>query len=403
LAVDATLGVTNLVEAMHHTVLRVPSPFGTAPAKVPVGLHGLIYGVLQTSSAGIYQAVRQVARSVGGGFDAALQGRGPGPGLAQQQSSQQRAAFVSILNGVLGDHMSARKNPLTITMGFRHNGQTLEVSTTALSGTFPQAKNRLLVLLHGHCMNEQHWTRNGHNHGQVLAQANDCTPVYVGYNTGLHVSQNGRALADQLEALVQAWPTPVQEVLIVGYSMGGLLARSAFHYGEQAGHQWMHSVSKLLFVGTPHHGSMLERAGNLVDVALESCPYSAALARLGKIRSAGTTDLRHGNVIDEDWVGRDRFAPGGDCRQPLPLPTHVQCYAIAALIAQAGGKLQKKLVGDGLVPLRSALGQHRNAKRALRFAPGRQKVFTGLSHFGLLDSRAVCDQLQEWIAQPATQ
>ena len=219
------------------------------------------------------------------------------------------------------------------------------------------------------------------------------------YNTGLHVSQNGRALADQLEQLVQAWPTPVEEIHIVGYSMGGLIARSAFYYGALTQHSWMPHVRKLIFVGSPHHGSMLERAGNLVDVALEVSPYSEALARLGKIRSAGTTDLRYGNLIDEDWMGRDRFAPGADPRQPIPLPAHVQCYAIAAMIAKEHSDLGARLVGDGLVPLKSALGQHPDSSRALVLAPDRQKVFYGMTHLGLLSSRAVCSQMQTWLAE----
>jgi pimeloyl-ACP methyl ester carboxylesterase len=398
LVVDATLGVTNLVEAMHHTILRVPVPFGKPQEREPDGVHGAVYRVLQGASGSIYQIIRQITQLVGGGVEAAVDQLQPD--RAHKDSSQQRANFISIVNGVLGDHMAQRNNPLTITMGFRQNGKMLELSPTGLSRDIVNPKPRLLVMLHGHCMNEQQWTRNGHNHGHVLAAANDCTPLFLGYNTGLHVSQNGRALADQLQALVHAWPVAVQEMIVVGYSMGGLLARSAFYYGEQAGHSWMQYVNKLLFVGTPHHGSMLERAGNLVDVALEASPYSSALARLGKIRSAGTTDLRHGNVIDQDWIGRDRFEHTGDRRQPLPLPANVQCYAIAAMLTQSGGVLQQKLVGDGLVPLRSALGQHRNAKRALHFAPERQKVFKGVTHFGLLDSRAVCAQLQEWIAQP---
>lgn len=396
LAVEATLGVTDLVEAMHHTILRVPRPLGESAALSPGGMHGLVYRVLQKTSAQVYRLVRQIATGVGGGFDAALEHLQPE--LAHLQSSRERAAVIAILNGVLGDHMTTHGNPLTITMGFRHQGQALELTPQALTAAFQHTGGKLMVLLHGHCMNEMQWCRNGHDHGAVLAQANGYTPVYLRYNSGLHVSQNGRALADQLDALMRAWPRPVEDLLIIGYSMGGLLARSALHYAQQAHHGWPRCVKKVLFVGTPHHGSMLEQAGNLLDVALEVSPYSAALARLGKIRSAGTTDLRHGNVLDEDWAGRDRFARGRDPRHPLPLPQGVQCYAIAAMLARQHGALQARLVGDGLVPLQSALGQHPDARRALGFAPERQKVFYGLGHLGLLDSMAVRAQMQDWIA-----
>lgn len=396
LAVEATLGVTDLVEAMHHAILGVPVPFGKAASCPSGGVHGWVYAVLQKSSAQVYQTIRHIAGLVGGGFDVALAHRQPG--LADVRSSRERAALVAILNGVLGDHMQARDNPLTITMGFRHREQPLELTPASLAHAFPHAGPKIMVLLHGHCMNELQWSRNGHNHGEVLAPANGYTPLYLRYNSGLHISQNGRTLAAQLDALVRAWPVAVEDLLIVGYSMGGLLARSAMHYGQQSQHAWPQRVKKLLFVGTPHHGSMLERAGNRLDVALQASPYSAALARLGKIRSAGTTDLRHGNVRDEDWAGRDRFAHGRDPRHPLPLPKGVQCYAVAAMLARQPSELQGRLVGDGLVPLRSALGAHADAGRALQIPLERQKVFYGVGHLGLLDNPAVCAQLQAWIA-----
>ncbi len=398
LVIDATLGVTDLVEAMHLNILRLPRPFNSLRAKHRAGKHGPVHAVARKATGLVYGSVRGITRLVGAGIDKALERLAPE--IEHLQSTKERAAVLSILNGVLGDHMASRNNPLTITMGWHHKGKPLALTTEALGQALPQANGRILVMLHGHCMNELQWTTgSGHNHGEVLAQHTGLTPMVLRYNTGLHVSQNGRALADQLEQLVAAWPTKIQEICIVGYSMGGLLARSAFYYGTLAQHGWMAQVRKLIFVGSPHHGSMLERAGNLVDVALQVSPYSEALARLGKIRSAGTTDLRFGNLIDEDWAGRDRFAPGADPRQPLPLPAQVQCYAIAAMIAKEHSELSAKLVGDGLVPLKSALGQHPDNNHALVFAPDRQKVFYGMTHLGLLDSQAVCTQMQAWLTQ----
>jgi hypothetical protein len=180
--------------------------------------------------------------------------------------------------------------------------------------------------------------------------------------------------------------------------MGGMVARSAFHYGKKGQHGWVQRVHKLFFVGTPQHGSMVEQAGNLIDKALEASPYSHALSRLGKIRSAGTTDLRHGNLIDEDWQGHDRFAQSHDRRQLSQLPANVKCYAIAAMIAKKPSELWGQLVGDGLVPVKSALGKHRDKSRALHLPVEHQRVFYGLNHLALLDSGAVCEQLQEWIS-----
>jgi pimeloyl-ACP methyl ester carboxylesterase len=399
LAIEATLGVTDLVEAMHHNILKLPLPFGKTAKEPRAGVHGAVYKVLQKSSGLVYDSVRGVTKLVGGGLDAALSHLEPE--LAHLNSSDERAAIVSILNGVLGDHMTAHDNPLTIQMGFRREGKPLNLTPDALANAIPNPQGKVLILLHGHCMNELQWRRNGHDHGEVLAAANGYTPMYLRYNSGLHISKNGRAFADLLEEMVRAWPVPVEEICIVGYSMGGLVARSAFHYGTQAQHGWLQYVHKLMFVGTPHHGSMVERAGNMVDLALEVSPYSEALSRLGKIRSAGTTDLRHGNLIDEDWEGRNRFAHAADQRQLSQLPAGVHCYAIAAMIAKEHCEVRGKLFGDGLVPLKSALGHHQDEDRALTFPEGHRKVFYGMTHLGLLDSPEVCAQLQSWIAEKA--
>jgi pimeloyl-ACP methyl ester carboxylesterase len=398
LVVEATLGVTSLVEAMHHSILGLPLPFGPARTPSDTGVHGVFYHSLQKTSGAVYGTVRRITSLVGGGLDLAL--KQLQPELDHLESTRERAAILSIVNGVLGDHMTQHGNPLTIEMAFRQDGKDLALTQNALTAAIANPKGKILVMLHGHCMNELQWTSQGHNHGTELAAANGFTAMTLLYNTGLHISQNGRSFAQQMEQLVQAWPVPVEEICIVGYSMGGLVARSGFRYGALEQNSWMQQVQKLLFVGTPHHGSMLERAGNLLDVALDASPYSAALSRLGKIRSAGTTDLRYGNLIDEDWSGRDRFAKAADPRHPIALPEGVQCYAIAAMIAKEPSKLQGKLVGDGLVPLTSALGQHREASRALAFPPGHTKVLFGTTHLGLLASKPAFEQLQAWISAP---
>lgn len=397
LVVDATLGIINIVETMHHTVLHLPMPLGTIRSEPPPGMHGVVYKTLQGSSARVYGLVRRVTRTVGRGLDRALEPLHPARNGAQ--SSDARSAAVSILNGVLGDHLLAHANPLALGMTWRKDGQVMEITRAALETAIPHPSGKILVMLHGHCMNELQWSRNGHNHGAALSAANGYTPMLLRYNTGLHISQNGRALADLLEQLVSQWPVPVQEICVLGYSMGGMVARSAFHYGQLAQHGWVQHVHKLFFVGTPQHGSMVEQAGNLIDKALEASPYSHALSRLGKIRSAGTTDLRHGNLIDEDWQGHDRFAHARDRRRLSQLPPNVRCYAIAAMIARQPSELWGQLIGDGLVPVKSALGRHRDRNRALQLPATHQRIFYGMNHLNLLESRAVCDQLQAWMKQ----
>ena len=318
LAVDATLGVTDIVETVHANILRFPV-LGVPATGRTRGITGLVY-----------HNIRGTTRLVGVSLDALLALLDAA--FEPASSSAEREALLAAANGVLGDHLAASANPLAIPMRLRRDGQPLDLTTPALAAALPQPTGKILVLAHGLCMNDLQWRRKGHDHGAALAADAGFTPVYLHYNSGLHVSTNGRAFAAQLEALLGAWPVPVDELVILGHSMGGLLARSACYYGELAGHAWPRHLRKIVFLGTPHHGTPFERGGNWVTVALGVSRYTAAFARLGKIRSAGITDLRYGSLLDEDWEDRDRFARDSDTRRILPLPDGVQCYAIGAAI-----------------------------------------------------------------------
>lgn len=373
LVIDATAGVTDVVEAMHHNIARVPGVVGPPSRGRTRGVTGLVY-----------RSIRGITRLVGGVIDAALAPFAP---LGKGSSSTGREAGLAALNGVLGDHLAATGNPLAIPMRFRQGGAPLA----------PSHGRRLLVLAHGLCMNDLQWNRKGHDHGAALARALDFTPVYLHYNSGLHVSTNGRAFAGLIEDLVQQWPGQVEELVLLGHSMGGLVARSACHYGRAAGHTWLRHLKKIVFLGTPHHGSAFERGGNRVDSILGISPYTAPLGRLGKIRSAGITDLRHGNLLDEDWEGHDRFERSEDLRQPIPLPEDVRCYAMAAAPREAGA-LKSHLLGDGLVPVNSALGRHEEAGRTLPFPESRQWIAPGMTHFDLLSRPEAYEKIREWLA-----
>ena len=388
LAIDGIAGVIDLVEAMHDNIASVPGILrGRKPGRT-TGITGLVY-----------RSIRGVLGGVGHGLDRALAQlelllmARVGP-LAGEQRRPGRDALLAALNGVLGDYLAASNNPLAITMRLRWRGVALPDHREALAAAIPQAGGRLVVLLHGLCMNDRLWKRKGHDHGAALARDLAYTPVYLHYNSGLHVSTNGRAFADLLEALVKIWPVPLTELVLVGHSMGGLVARSACHYGALAGHDWRRRLDKLVFVGTPHHGAPLERGGNWVDVLLGVSRYSAQLSRLGRIRSAGVTDMRYGNVEDEHWDGRDRFAPVGDTRSLLKLPDGVQCYAIAATLSpKEGGKLRT----DGLVPVDSALGRHDKPELTLAIPETHQSIAFGVGHLELLDRPEVYDKLRAWL------
>lgn len=389
LATQATQGVTHIVEGIHQSVLgTLGVPGGTEPGRTR-GLTGLVYR-------GIYGATGLV--------DAALQGALlrlepwlPSPQDAAAKAAPQRQAVLAALNGVMGDRLAQDANPLAIPMGLYQHGQPLDVAALHARGG---ATGKVLLLVHGLCMNDLQWQRAGHDHGQHLARALGYTPVYVRYNSGLHTSVNGRALAGLIDTLLADWPVPVQTCAVLAHSMGGLVVRSACHQGRQAGQHWPQQLGPIVFLGTPHHGAPLERAGHWLQLLLGSTPYSRPLVRLGQLRSAGITDLRHGHVLDADWQGRSRFQSGADLRQPLPLPEGVACYAIAATLARQRSPLAERLVGDGLVPLRSALGLHDDPARTLAFAPDHQRVLHGLGHLALLSDARVARQLVQWLATP---
>jgi hypothetical protein len=364
LGVNAVGGIATMAERLHRQVTGLAAPLGTSRPGRTRGLTGLVYG-----------SVRGVAKAVGWGLDAALPVLSPWldrvPGLPQ------REAVLAALSGVLGDHLEATRNPLAITMSLRRDGKPLALQREALAAALPDAGPRLLLLVHGLCMNDLQWRRRGHDHGAALARDLGCTPVYLHYNTGRPIARNGEELALLLQGLVEAWPQPLQSLAIVGHSMGGLVARSACRQAEEAGLGWVALLKQMVFLGTPHHGSPLERAGRWVDLLLDASPYTAPFSRLGKLRSAGIQDLRHGRVLADDT--------------PVPLPRGVRCYAVAAS--------KRGRAGDGLVPVDSALGRHDDPQRQLRFAPSRQWTADGLDHFDLLSDEQVYGQLKRWLSK----
>ncbi len=391
LANQATAGMTRIAEEVHQSVW---SRLG-APAAAPGRTSGL--------TGFVYRTVHGVTELVGKGLRASFTRLEP---MLERlvdapPDTPQREAVLAALNGVLGDQLADNHNPLATPMSLRHQGQALALRTGL---QVPSASGRIMLLIHGLCMNDLQWQPAAAaagvpaaDHWQALATALGYTPVYLRYNSGRHTSQNGRELAVMLEQLTVHWPAPVQEITVVAHSMGGLVIRSAVDIARGDGLRWPGRLKNIFFLGTPHHGAPLERAGNWIDLLLGSTPFSAPFAKLGQLRSAGITDLRYGFTSDADWLGRERFHRQPDQRQPLPLPCGVACHAIAATTQGKRGLLADRLLGDGLVPLHSALGQHDDPARTLAFAPENQWIAYRVNHLELLRSAAVTGQLQLWL------
>ncbi len=384
LVTEAVSGVVDTVEAMHRNISGLAPIVGASREGRTRGITGLVY-----------RSVRVISRAAGVGIDAGLEQ--VAPLLKYQGVSRKRERALATPNGVLGDYLVATDNPLAIPMCFRKEGHALQPDRESLKAAFPEPSTRLLVMVHGLCMNDLMWQRGDHNHGDELALSLGYTPLYLHYNSGRHISTNGREFADLLERLVQEWPVPVDELVILGHSMGGLLSRSACHYGRAAGHTWPDRLSKLVFLGTPHHGSPLERIGNRVDTLAGASPYVAPIGRVGKIRSAGVKDLRYGNILDEDWEAFEPEHPH-DARTAVMLPPGTDCFAIAATTQSRADVAGVYTGGDGLVPVMSALGLHGDEKRALPIPASHQSVFYGVNHFDLLDSAEVYERIHGWLA-----
>lgn len=385
LAVEATRGVTALVEKMHVTIASGPALLGR-PLATPARL----------ATRAVYASIQGITKLVGGTLDVALAQLAPL--IEASPAGTQREIVLAVVNGVLGDYLHETANPLAIEMELRCAGRALELAPDALRAAIPAASPKIVVLLHGSCMTDAQLTRAGHDHGAALARDLGYTPLYLRYNSGLHISTNGDALAALLDPLLAAWPVAVDELVLLGHSMGGLVARSACHAATEHASPWLGRLRALITLGSPHHGAPLERGGNWIDRLLEVSPYTAPFGVLGRIRSAGVTDLRYGNVLAEHWQGRDRFAHGHDPRSACALPDPVRFYAVAGTLSTVAGP---RLRSDGLVPVDSALGIHARPELCLAYPEAHRSIVLGTGHLDLLGA-SVYPILRDWLAAPAT-
>ncbi|MCX2980555.1 alpha/beta hydrolase [Halieaceae bacterium IMCC14734] len=422
LAFDFAHGVTNIAEGMYRNIAATPLPLGEEPEGRAQGIAGLVH-----------ESIRRVIRTTSGTADWILERLAPDLDRTLP-AGPHREAIIAALNGVCGDHLANSGNPLAIPMQLRMLLPPLEQSKetadsncladeqapkqeqtkaslfevekrsieihpqpNALTDDAFNPTGKLLILVHGLSMNEREWTSHQHNHAEALAENSDYTPVYALYNSGRNISTNGRELCDQLTALLSKWPVPVNSISVIGFSMGGLLTRSAMHIAQEEEHPWLAKVDKAVYVGTPHHGAVMERGGYWLQKSLTYSPYSAPLAALGRVRSKGITDLRHGNVQDDDWQHHDEHADNGDVRRPTPLPDDIKHYAIAATLSKVSGDRIGKLLGDGLVHPSSATGRHKQPELQLQFPEGHTKIFYDLGHLAMLRDQRVMRQLEEWL------
>ncbi|MCZ4491425.1 MAG: hypothetical protein JWP53_356, partial [Conexibacter sp.] len=307
------------------------------------------------------------------------------------------------LNGVWGDRLERTGNALSIPMAVRVGGRDVPADRDALAAAFPQASARPVVFVHGLCESDAAWglraaERGGTYATRVLPELG-ATAVVLRYNSGLHISDNGRRLAALLEALVDAWPVAIADLTLVGHSMGGLIVRSAGHAAQERSDRWPSLVRTTVSLGTPHLGAPMEQAAGFLTWALGSVPEGRPIAAVLAARSAGIKDLRHGSLVDAEWETLDPDALRGFARADVPLLEHARHHVVAATLTERPDHPVGRLLGDLLVLSPSAHGLE-GRRRVIAFEAEDCRHVGGHDHFALLNSPAIDPLLREWLGAP---
>jgi len=381
-------GIGDVHRAVAQRVFRHTGP-GAAPVRV---LHDAIAGTA-------YAAVGAAARLVGAGAGSALAARAAVQGAPPLSATPRGGAALAVLQGLRGDALEREGSPLAQPMAVRAGGVAVPPDPAALRAAFPDATRRLVVFLHGLMETEGAWRLGGREtYGRRLRADLGCTPVDVRYNSGRHISENGRSLAALLDAVVAAWPVEVHEVALVGHSMGGLVARSACWHAAQDGRPWVRLVRHVVSLGSPHLGAPLEQGVHLAAAALSALPETRPFGGFLRRRSAGIRDLRQGSLVDEDWSGRDPDAlRAAACREIPLLEGATHCF-VSATVTRSPRHPIGRLVGDTLVLQGSASGRSR--RRRIPFEEELGHHLGGATHFTVLNHPEVYDKLRGWLSAP---
>lgn len=388
-------------------------------ARFPAGIRDMHLGIAERAFRGVgvasrpvqmihdalsrraYGAIANGGALLGQAVDAAMAERGIGDGILLS-TTRLGSALVSALNGLIGDQLERSGSALHQPASVRVDGGAVALDPASVAAAFPDASSQVVVFLHGLMGNEFYWDWGGagvaDTYGGRLAVDLGCTPVYLRYNTGLHISENGMAVASLLDELVTAWPVEVQGMALVGHSMGGLVARSACHQASESGQCWTQHVRHVISLGTPHLGAPLEQGAHVAAEALYALPETRMLGAFLRRRSAGIRDLRHGSLVDEDWRDRDPHALRAAACKEVPLLVGARHCFVSATITRSPQHPLGRLLGDILVLVPSANGQGRT--RRIPFEAEHGYHVSPAHHLALLNHPEVYERLREWLGRP---
>ncbi len=310
-----------------------------------------------------------------------------------QPPTRRQLLAVSSINGAFGDWLAQQGRVWAQPMHLRRHQTLLRLDVESLKATISHPKPHVIVLVHGLCLNENHWQPVDHpGYGDRWEHHNDVTVLHVRYNTGLHIHENGRQLALLLELLHQCYPVPIQRLSLIGHSMGGLVSRSACSYAQDLEHGWLSDLQDLACLGSPHQGAALERIGQWVTHSLANNSFTASLGRAGRQRSAGIKDLRYGCLRHEDWQDAHPDAPQPVKVTALPLLPSVRYCLLATNWKSPAGET----LGDGLVQVSSAMARELGG-HPLGSPQVCRPLLQGLHHMQLPRHDAVFNVLNEWL------
>jgi len=264
-----------------------------------------------------------------------------------------------------------------------------------------QLRPRICILVHGLVDDESTWSYNEGDYGMFLERDLNVSPFYLRYNTGLHVSTNRHKLSLLIQALLQTYPVEIQDITFVCHSMGGLVTRSALHYGVKSNLSWTQAVARVMFLGAPHQGSPWEKMGNILSSAFGSVPrpYMKLAERVVNLRSSGIKDLRYGYILEEDWQGENPDALWNNTKKKTLLLDWISYYNITGTRTANPSHPLAFCMGGALVRKPSAEGYSDSAEHHLNFPREHCYEFAGIRHTCLSKDPAIYEQIKIWMEE----